>query len=231
MRCVSRWRSSERSFWRRRAIRRRAMRRSDSSCDSPGPLVPMPPPRRSRCCHMPRMRGRLYSSCASSTWSLPSAVRACWAKMSRISCVRSTTRSLSASSRRRCWLGPRSSSTTRDSARVSATEAFSSSKRPLPRYVRGSGAAPTLHDLADGLDAGRAHQLAYLPELLVGVDLGSQRRDQEGTLRLGAGRGIRLVLAHVPALCPVERPVTSCGSRARHATRWRRDPRPIDSSP
>ena len=41
---------------------------------------------------MPRMRGRLYSSCASSTWSLPSALAACWAKMSRISCVRSTTR-------------------------------------------------------------------------------------------------------------------------------------------
>ena len=35
---------------------------------------------------MPRMRGRLYSSCASSTWSFPSALTACWAKMSRISC-------------------------------------------------------------------------------------------------------------------------------------------------
>ena len=83
------------------------------------------------------------------------------------------------------------------------------------------GSGPTLHDLADGLDAGRAHQLAYLPELLVGVDLGSQRRDQEGTLRLGAGRRIRLVLAHVPALCPVARPATSCGSRAGRATRWK----------
>ena len=77
------------------AIRRRARRRSVSSCDSPGPRVAdAPPPRRSRCCHMPRIRGRLYSSCASSTWSLPSALRACWAKMSRISCVRSTTRAL-----------------------------------------------------------------------------------------------------------------------------------------
>ena len=68
-------------------MRRRASRRSVSSCDSPGPRVPTPPPSRSRCCHMPRMRGRLYSSCASSTWSLPSALTACWAKMSRISCV------------------------------------------------------------------------------------------------------------------------------------------------
>ena len=70
-------------------MRRRASRRSVSSCDSPGPRVPMPPPRRSRCCHRPRIRGRLYSSWASSTWSFPSALRACWAKMSRMSCVRS----------------------------------------------------------------------------------------------------------------------------------------------
>ena len=63
------------------------------------------PPRRSRCFHMPRMRGRLYSSCASSTCSLPSAETACWAKMSRISCVRSTTRADSASSSARCCVG------------------------------------------------------------------------------------------------------------------------------
>ena len=83
---------------RRRRLRSetrvRARRRSVSSWLSPGPRVPTPPPRRSRCCHMPRMRGRLYSSCASSTWSLPSELRACCAKMSRISCVRSTTRAL-----------------------------------------------------------------------------------------------------------------------------------------
>src|SRR5439155_423486 len=84
-------------------MRGRASRRSVSSCDSPGPRVPTPPPSRSRCCHIPRMRGRLYSSCASSTWSFPSAETACWAKMSRMSCVRSTTRTPSAFSReRRC---------------------------------------------------------------------------------------------------------------------------------
>ena len=54
---------------------------------------------------MPRMRGRLYSSCASSTCSFPSALVACWAKMSRISCVRSTTRVSSAFSRKRCCDG------------------------------------------------------------------------------------------------------------------------------
>ena len=106
-------------------MRRFASRRSVSSCDSPGPRVPTPPPTlavppppacRSRCFHMPRMRGRLYSSCASSTWSLPSAETACWAKMSRISCVRSTTRAESASSSARCWVGSSSSSTSSTSA-------------------------------------------------------------------------------------------------------------------
>ena len=46
--------------------------------------------------------GRLYSSCASSTCSLPSALTACCAKMSRISCVRSTTRASRAFSSARC---------------------------------------------------------------------------------------------------------------------------------
>ena len=104
----------------RSETRRRASRRSVSSCDSPGPRVPTPPPRRSRCCHMPRMRGRLYSSWASSTWSLPSALRACWAKMSRISCVRSTTRAWRRFSSWRCWEGASSSSTSSDSAPDSA---------------------------------------------------------------------------------------------------------------
>ena len=57
------------------AIRSRARRRSVSICVSPGPRVPTPPtPSRSRCVHSPRMRAMLYSSCASSTWSLPSAL-------------------------------------------------------------------------------------------------------------------------------------------------------------
>ena len=100
--------------------RRRASRRSVSSCDSPGPRVPTPPPSRSRCCHIPRMRGRLYSSWASSTWSLPSALTACWAKMSRISCVRSITRAPSASSRKRCCAGSSSPSTSTLSASASS---------------------------------------------------------------------------------------------------------------
>src|SRR5206468_3371906 len=116
---IARWRESCLSRLRRIVTRRRARRRSVSSWDSPGPRVPTPPPRRSRCFHRPRMRGRLYSSCASSTWSLPSADTACWAKMSRMSWVRSTTRALSAFSRNRCCDGSSSSSTRRHSAPTS----------------------------------------------------------------------------------------------------------------
>ncbi len=123
----------------RSATRRRAIRRSDSSCVSPGPRVPTPPPRRSRCCHIPRIRWSEYSSWASSTWSLPSAVWACWAKMSRITVVRSTTRIWSASSSARCWRGASSSSHTTTSASDSRTSSRSSSTLPGPRYVRGSG--------------------------------------------------------------------------------------------
>ena len=94
---------------------------------------------------MPRMRGRLYSSCASSTWSLPSAVTACWAKMSRISCVRSTTRASSAFSRKRCCDGSSSSSTSRLSAslcsneRPSAPRACPCRRRCAAPAARGAG--------------------------------------------------------------------------------------------
>ena len=66
-------------------------RRSASSFVSPGPRVPMPPPSRDSQSPEPTSRGIRYLSCASSTWSWPSRVRARRAKMSRISCVRSRT--------------------------------------------------------------------------------------------------------------------------------------------
>src|SRR3990172_8638208 len=59
---VARWPLSARRRRFTRETRVRARRRSLSSWLSPGPRVPTPPPRRSRCCHIPRMRGRLYSS-------------------------------------------------------------------------------------------------------------------------------------------------------------------------
>ena len=71
-------------------MRVRIRRRSVSSLVSPGPRVPMPPPSRDSAAPAPTRRGSRYFSCASSTCSLPSRVRARRAKMSRISCVRST---------------------------------------------------------------------------------------------------------------------------------------------
>ena len=80
----------ERAGAARRSGRGRAGGRSRSAT-RPGRGCRCPPPRRSRCVHSPRMRARLYSSWASSTWSLPSAEWAWPAKMSRITAVRSMT--------------------------------------------------------------------------------------------------------------------------------------------
>ena len=135
-----------RSRSRSSVTRRRASRRSVSSCDSPGPRVPTPPPSRSRCCHIPRMRGRLYSSCASSTWSFPSALTACWAKMSRISCVRSTTRAWSAFSSVRCCDGLSSSSTSSTSAARVAVRLLQLLELALADVRARVGHAPVLDD-------------------------------------------------------------------------------------
>ena len=89
---------SRRSLLTRARIRRRSV----SILVSPGPRVPMPPPPATRppACRdsdspQPRSRGSMYCIWASSTWALPSRLLACWAKMSRISAVRSTTLTLS----------------------------------------------------------------------------------------------------------------------------------------
>ena len=66
-------------------------RRSVSSFVSPGPRVPIPPPRRDSEWPWPESRGSMYFNCASSTCRRPSAVRARRANISRINCVRSMT--------------------------------------------------------------------------------------------------------------------------------------------
>ena len=79
------------------AIRSRTRRRSTSSCVSPGPRVPTPPPPGARGASTGAVsRGSRYWSCASSTCSLPSRLRARCAKMSRMSALRSMTLRLSA---------------------------------------------------------------------------------------------------------------------------------------
>ena len=86
--------SSRRSL----AIRELIRRRSISILVSPGPRPPMPRPPAARPptwrdsdSPQPRRRGSRYCIWASSTCALPSFERACWAKMSRIRAVRSTT--------------------------------------------------------------------------------------------------------------------------------------------
>ena len=113
--------------------------RSLSSFVSPGPRVPMPPPRRDICFPRPVRRGRRYSSCASSTWIRPSRDRACRAKMSRMTPDRSMTGTLVASSSLRCCAGESSSSATTMSARRRATSRAISSALPFPTQELRSG--------------------------------------------------------------------------------------------
>src|SRR5438034_1096356 len=98
-------------------------RRSTSSFVSPGPRVPIPPPSRDSAAADPTRRGSRYLSCASSTCSLPSRVRARRAKMSRIGCVRSTTLRSSAFSRLRSCAGESSLSKMTTSTCISSHEA------------------------------------------------------------------------------------------------------------
>ena len=114
-------------------------RRSVSSFVSPGPRVPMPPPRRESAAFAPTRRGIRYFSCASSTCSFPSRVRARRAKMSRINWVRSSTFKSSAFSRLRSCAGDSSLSKITTSAPTSSHETASDSTLPLPRNVAGSG--------------------------------------------------------------------------------------------
>ena len=141
-RCVERTRRTcSRSacrFW----MIRRICRRSVSSCVSPGPRVPMGalvPAWRLRWVHMPVSRGSRYSYCASCTCSRPSFVRARWAKISRMSPLRSTTRTPSSSSIARACEGESSLSITTRSHSLFVTISFISCNLPAPRKLRGSG--------------------------------------------------------------------------------------------
>ena len=103
------------SSWSR-CSRSRRRRRSISSLDSPGPRPPMPPMRRDRASPRPTRRGSRYFTWAISTWSLPSRLRARWAKRSRMSWVRSMTLSSVKSVMDRTWEGLSSASKTNRSA-------------------------------------------------------------------------------------------------------------------
>ncbi len=98
----------------------------------------MPPPSRDNAAPDPARRGSRYFSCASSTCSFPSRVRARRAKMSRMSWVRSMTFRRTASSICRSCAGVSSASKMTTSASVSAHDAASVTTFPAPRKVEGS---------------------------------------------------------------------------------------------
>ena len=113
----------------------RIIRRSVSTCVSPGPRVPIPPPSRSKCDHCTTSLGRRYWCCASSTCNCPSCVRAWRPNTSKIRAVRSMTFICRADSRFRCWVGVSSSSNITTSACFSLACSCNSSNLPLPTYV------------------------------------------------------------------------------------------------
>ena len=140
--------SSRRIF----AIWSRMRRRSISIFVSPAPRVPMPPACRDIASPQPRRRGSRYCNCASVTCALPSFERACWAKMSRINHVRSTTFTFSRSSRVRNCDGVRSPSQITVSARFATTASRSSITLPEPMNVDGSGASRRCTSASSTLD-------------------------------------------------------------------------------
>ena len=166
-------------------IRSRMIRRSVSSWLSPGPRVPIPPPVRDRWVHSRVRRGSWYSSWASSTWSRPSWVWACWAKMSRISRLRSMTLTLSRLSRAFCWAGLSSSSATRRSKpglRLGRDEFLGLALADVPVRVDVTAVLPLG---ADDLRPGGRGEVGQLDERLLGGPAAVVARvdgDEEGAL-------------------------------------------------
>src|SRR5215218_4017451 len=151
--------------------RARIRRRSVSIFVSPGPRVPMPPPPATRppACRdsdspQPRSRGSMYCICASSTWALPSRLLACWAKMSRISAVRSTTLTLRIFSSWLSWPGV-GAGRGHDVADLVGLA--------RPDVGGGVGLVPALADRLEHLRAGRLSKGGELGEGTVGVGLGA----------------------------------------------------------
>ncbi len=184
-------------------------RRSVSSCVSPGPRVPMPPPVRERCVHMRVRRGSWYSSWASSTWSRPSCVRACWAKMSRIRPLRSSTLTASRLSSAFCCLGLSSSSAMSSVKPVSRLALTSSWALPLPTYQLGSTWRRFCHS------APTTSAPAVSARLASSVDESSAVQPSPCRCRRRRGRRARAA--------PRARPAACARSRAQHTWACLRD--------
>ncbi len=117
------------------------MRLSNSICVSPGPpRWPIPPCWRSKWLQRRTSRVLKYCNRANSTCNLPSWLRARWAKISRISIVRSLTGHCKKRSKLRCCAGLKAWSNSTSLAWCISTKSLSSSALPLPMNKAGSGA-------------------------------------------------------------------------------------------
>ena len=145
----------------------------------PPPPATRPPACRDSDSPQPRSRGSMYCICASSTCALPSRLLACWAKMSRISAVRSTTLTLRIFSSWLSWPGVSSPSQITVSAPVAAT--MSRISRGLARADVGGGVGlvAALADRLEHLRAGGLGQRGELGERAVGVGLGALGPDTD----------------------------------------------------
>ena len=122
-------------------ILRLIWRLSLSSLLSPGPLVPIPPPRRDILLPLPDKNGSEYLSCASSTCNLPSLDLALAAKISSMSMVLSTTLVSVFVSILLICDGVSSLSAIIRSISLFRQKAATSDILPLPIYVAGDGAS------------------------------------------------------------------------------------------
>ena len=189
-------------------MRWRMRRRSVSSFVSPGPRVPMPPPSRDSASLAPTSRGIRYLSCASSTCSLPSRVRARRAKMSRMSCVRSTTLRSSAPSRLRSCAGLSSLSKMTTSAPQLVARRGERLDLAAAEERRRIRLRPLLqHAQHDGGAGGRG-EAGQLVERMFGIELtgrAAEETDERGAFT--AGRRGR---------APARRGGVKSGRRAHH---------------
>ena len=128
------------------------------------------------------MRARLYSSCASSTWSLPSALWAWSAKMSRITAVRSITGTPSASSRLRSWRGASSSSQATTLASGALDLVLELVELAAAEVAVGIGLGSLLDHPALGCDAGGAQELSHLGQLAVLAGRAGEHADRDRAL-------------------------------------------------
>ena len=131
----------------------------------------MPPPCRDSASLEPTSRGIRYLSCASSTCSLPSRVRARRAKMSRMSWVRSMTLRSSAASRLRSCAGESSlSKMTSVDARLAA-RGGQHRDLALAEERRRIGPGALLLHAQHGVGAGRRREAGQLVERMFRIEV------------------------------------------------------------